>query len=376
MEPSETTDATTASSTVIPAAGGGAFAPLTFADGLTFPFLFDSGSQFSLLSTNKLSDLEIKTPMTKSRLCLFGVDGSQLRVLGKARLKVLFVDEEFELEFVILKEKDVAIIGLIDMEKMKITIDAAEKEIRTDHNSHAFSEEKAPISKVTETKPNFFLISDELLPSRSHKLVKGRIEGELPRTEHCIIDPTYASKRYGLILPAYIASTEREISFLIHNCLAHALRIRKGATIGHVSEAEIIKEETVVDMDPDEGDEEHPPDRHPLDKVDLKHLKGEELRKMENQLLKHQTAFSRHALDIGKCPVRAPRVHLKEGVTQSIEPPRRYNTNQMAELIKQTNEYASIGVIEPRENNPSFLSVKNRPHIRFKGTLSKILHRS
>ena len=28
----------------------------------------------------------------------------------------------------------------------------------------------------------------------------------------------------------------------------------------------------------------------------------------------------------------------------------------MAELIKQTNEYASIGVIEPSENNPSFLS--------------------
>ena len=36
--------------------------------------------------------------------------------------------------------------------------------------------------------------------------------------------------------------------------------------------------------------------------------------------------------------------------------PRRYNTGQMAELIKQTNEYASIGVIEPSENNSSFLS--------------------
>ena len=109
-------------------------------------------------------------------------------------------------------------------------------------------------------------------------------------------------------------------------------------------------------MEPDDGNEEHPPDRHPLDKIDLTHLKGEELKKMENLLLKHQTAFSRHALDIGKCPLKAPRVHLKEGVTRSIEPPRRYNTNQLQELIKQTNEFNSIGVIEPSKNNPSFLS--------------------
>ena len=73
--------------------------------------------------------------------------------------------------------------------------------------------------------------------------------------------------------------------------------------MGHVSGAEIIEEEPVVDMDPDEGDDEHPPDRHPLDKIDLKHLEGEELAKMKKLLLKHHTAFSRHALDIGRCPV-------------------------------------------------------------------------
>ena len=240
-EPSTQQDATTASSTVVAAAGGGAFAPLTFADGLNISFLFDSGSNHSLLSINKLETLELKTPMTKSKLSLFGVDGSQLHVLGKAQLKVLFIDEEFEIDFVILKEKDVAIVGLIDMERMKITIDAAEKEIRTERNKHAFSEERATISKVTEKKPNFFLTADELLPSRSHKLVKGRIEGKLPETEHCIIDATYAQKRYGLILPAYIAKTEREISFLIHNSLSHAIRIKKGATIGHVSEAELVE---------------------------------------------------------------------------------------------------------------------------------------
>ena len=90
--------------------------------------------------------------------------------------------------------------------------------------------------------------------------------------------------------------------------------------------------------------------------MDLKHLKGKELAKMEALLLKHHTAFSRHELDIGKCPVQAPRVKLKAGETPSREPPRRYNTGQMEELIKQTNKYASIGVIEPSENNPSFLS--------------------
>ena len=98
-------------------------------------------------------------------------------------------------------------------------------------------EMKASISKVIETKPNFFLISDELLPSRSHKLVKGRVDGALAKTDHCIIDPSYASKRYGLILPSYIVPTEREISFLIHNCLQHALRLRKGATMGRRTSA-------------------------------------------------------------------------------------------------------------------------------------------
>ena len=355
MEPSTKQDAETASSTVA-AVGGGAFAPLTFADGLEVLFLFDSGSNYSLLSVERLETLNVNTPLTKTKLSLFGVDGTQLHVLGKARLKILFVDEEFEVDFVILKEKDIAIVGLEDMQRMKINIDAAERKIRTERNYHAFSEARETISQVTERKPNFFLTADELLPSRSHKLVKGRIEGNLPVTEHCIIDATYAQKRYGLILPPYIAKTEKEISFLIHNSLPHAIRLKRGATIGHVSEAELVKEETVVDMDPDEGDEEHPPDRHPLDKIDLTHLQGEELRKMEKLLLKHQTAFSRHPLDIGKCPVKAPRIKLKEGVTQSIEPPRRYNANQLQELIKQTNEFNSIGVIEPSTENPNFLS--------------------
>ena len=75
-----------------------------------------------------------------------------------------------------------------------------------------------------------------------------------------------------------------------------------------------MEEELIVDMDPDEGHDEHPPDRHPLDKIDLTHLKGDELAKMEALLLKHHTAFSCHELDIGKCPVRAPRVRLKAGV--------------------------------------------------------------
>ena len=345
-------DTTTVSSTV-GSVGGGAFAPVSFPDGTNIPFLFDSGSDFTLLSLEHFNKLKIGRPMLKRcGLSLYGVDGSPLTVLGRISLDIIFIGEKHQIEVVILKEKNISIMGLDMMARLHIMIDTASQLINTPYNSTPFVNKNAAVSNVTEQKPNLFLLTDELLPPRSHKVVSGRVEGTLPSTTYCMIDPQYCSNRYGLILPTCLTPTGRQVAFVIHNNLPHALRLKKGATIGHVSNAVVDEPEVVVDMDPDEGDDDHPPDRHPLDKVDLTHLHGEQLEKMEALLLKHQSVFSRHDQDIGKCPLKAPRLKLKEGAVPIRQAPRRYGPGQMEEMLKQTKEYLEIGMIEPAPDSP------------------------
>ena len=113
------------------------------------------------------------------------------------------------------------------------------------------------------------------------------------------------------------------------------LKLKRNATLGRVDGADLIEPKIVVDMDPEDGDPDNPVDNHPLDKVDLSHLEGDELLEMQNLLRKHGSAFSRDEKDLGKCPIRAPRLKLKDGAKPIRQPARRYNVGAMEEMIIQ-----------------------------------------
>ena len=67
-----------------------------------------------------------KPKLIHSWLSLYGVDGSPLTVLGKTKLLVKFVDEEQHVDIILLKDENVAILGMNEMAKMKITINTAD----------------------------------------------------------------------------------------------------------------------------------------------------------------------------------------------------------------------------------------------------------
>ena len=288
-----------------------------------------------------------KPKLTHSRLNLHGVDGSPLTVLGKTKLLVKFVDEEQHVDIILLKDENVAILGMNEMAKMKITINTADGTVSTGKNEMKFVNKLCTVSKVVEEKPNYFLMNDELLPPRSHKIVYGRVVGDLPTTPNCLVNAERGQMRYGIIMPNCLAPTARQVPLMVYNNLSHALKLKRNATLGRVDGADLIEPEIVVDMDPEDGDPDNPVDNHPLDKVDLSHLEGDELLEMQNLLRKHGSAFSRDEKDLGKCPIRAPRLKLKDGAKPIRQPARRYNVGAMEEMIKQTRELEEQGILEP-----------------------------
>ena len=244
-----------------------------------------------------------KPKLTRCHLDLYGVDGSPLRVLGKTTLKVLFVDEEHNVALIILRDENVAILGMDEMAKMCVKINTAEGTVSTERNTMKFVNKTTKINNVTEEKPNFFLCNDELLPPRSHKVVYGRVEGELPSSPNCLVNAERGQMRYGIIMPTCIAPTARQVPLMVYNNLAHALKLKKNAALGRVDGASLIEPQVVVDMDPEDGDPNNPVNNHPLDKVNLSHLEGDKLLEMQNLLRKHGAAFSRSERDLGKCPI-------------------------------------------------------------------------
>ena len=277
-------------------------------------FLFDTGSEVNLL--NKIDYEMIIKDIQGKKLCkynktLCGVNGIELKIEGKVKMQVEFCKQLHELTFIILDEKDVAIIGMAGMEKMKVIIDAEKRTIQSNETKLIFKAKKAEVSTVKEEKPNLFLANDAIIPAKKRRIVNGIVKGMLPTTKESLVDLTYSSKRYGLILPDQVVNTGESIPIAIFNCNDYPIRLKRNSTMGTVSEV-VIEEENVVTMASDEG-KEIPPDNHPLNLVKLDHLNDEQRSKMETLLLKHHEVFSRHKYDIGKCPVQSHPIKMKEG---------------------------------------------------------------
>ena len=135
----------------------GPFAPIHFQTN-TREFLFDTGSEVNLLSAENYKELTEDWDLKKLKkysknLC--SVNGQELKVFGRVNIEIEFLKQNHGMEFVILDEQEVAIIGMNGMEQMKVVIDTENKVIRTNDNQIEFDKGKIRISAIKETKPNF-----------------------------------------------------------------------------------------------------------------------------------------------------------------------------------------------------------------------------
>ena len=323
------------------------FAPIKFGT-REIKCLFDTGSEVNLLDSKSYQNLTQDYKLGKIRKynqTLYSVNGQELKIEGKVELEICFMDKEHKLEFVILDEEETAIIGMGGMQAMELIIDTSKRLLKSNGKELPFKRKKMVISSVKEDKNNLFLIKDEIIPARKHKIVEAVIKGEKPKTTDCLVNLNYASKRYGLILPDQVVKTGETISIVIHNTLEYPVQLKGNATLGIALEI-TIDESEMITMASDEGNDEIPPDNHPLDKVNLEHLDENKKKKMEKLLSKHHQVFSRHKWDIGKCPIQSQPIKMKPDAKAVREPPRKYNAEQMEELTKQVKQMSEIGLIE------------------------------
>ena len=208
------------------------FAPIKMNNDKSIDVLFNTGSDSSLLSIDILEALGIEYTMEKCDEVLQGVEGTPLQIMGTTVLRTTFNNQTKNIRFTVLKDKDVAILGL---------------------------------------RANVFLANCEVIPARGHKIVYGYVKGPLPDTKECLLEIDYASSRYGLTLPPVVCETNQDIPIYIYNCLSHPLKLKKNAKLGSVSPTTV--DETDLMVMEQEGDSGvQPVDDHPLPLVDISHL--------------------------------------------------------------------------------------------------------
>ena len=207
---------------------------------------------------------------------------------------------------------------------------------------------------VDEEKKNVKLLDDVVIPANSHVIAFAKIIENIPKTEYTMLEAGFAERRYGIHIPPTIVTTDKNIPVCVYNNDSHPIKLRKGASIGTAAPASLdhLEQQNLVTMESDESPHGASPDGHPLPLIDLTHLEGDEKSQVEKLLLKYHAVFARNEDDIGRCPLTAPPVRMKEGGKIVCEPPRRYNNNQMQELIKQTGEMERKGIIKKSYNSP------------------------
>ena len=329
--------------TVSAVLNGKPYAPVIISNEKPINVLFDTGSESSLLSIDSLKSLDVAFTIEQCNDMLHGVEGTELKILGSTVLYTTFNGLTKRVRYTLLSNKDVAIFGLRAMNQFQVLIDTERSVLCCNGQEQPFQRRLGKISNVQDST-NLFLSDCEIIPASGHKIVFGYVRGPLPDSKECILDLSYAANRYGLTLPPVVCETDDTIPVYIYNCLPHPLKIKKNAKLGSVS-ATVVDQTDMMIMENEGAGGNDPVDNHPLPLVDLSHLDAARAKQMGDILVAHQGLFSRSELDVGHCTVRAPKIHLKPGVTPICEPLRKYNQKQVAALTSQVAELEKQNVI-------------------------------
>ena len=319
------------------------------------PFLFDTGSNESIISADILTNADIVYQLRPIHIKLEGIAGGGLNILGVAELPCTIHNVQKYVDFLVVQEADIAIFGLNNMRSFNLLIDIAKGTFWSNgqETTYALSKGSGSLNQspvfyiATKSECNIKLINDEIILARGHKIVFGEIFKNIPKTEFCLLELDYAQQRYGSLMPACVTNTDTVVPFSIMNNFDRPVRFRKGALMGVASDTELQTNEDVIDLLSD-ADTDGSPDGHPIDKMPkLDYLEKDKREEVENLCKKYHTCFSRGETDIGKCALGPQRLPLKEDYKVVRDPPRRYNVEQMRAIDAHVDIMRRAGTIEP-----------------------------
>ena len=320
----------------------------------TILFLFDTGSPVEILSLDTLNESNLQnTNIKPSVQNLHGLTGQAINIIGELEIPVIFNDERKLINFVIVKEPNIAIFGMKGMQAFGMKIDLDRKLLLSNGHAQKFAITKCEMSKpcgvyYTEEKGNncnVFLMYTEIIPPASTKLVQCYIKGPLPATENVMLEYDYAKLKTGCIIATCIMKTQELVYASVHNMGELPCKLKKDSKMGYASGCDLSHLKESVDLLSDENLPESI-DNHPLQLTDLNHLPDDKRKQLEIILRRYHCVWARHDLDIGKHNAPPVRLPLKPDHKVVREAPRRYNAAQRAELERQVAEMLETDVIE------------------------------
>jgi hypothetical protein len=132
------------------------------------------------------------------------------------------------------------------------------------------------------------------------------------------------------------------VPIVVHNPYPHAVTLRKSTHMGHAQEADCTADNEQV-LSADDGP---PSDDHPLDKVDLSHLSGEQLEQAQQVLRTHHKVIARHDDDVGLTKLLKHDIELLPGTKPQADAQRTMPLHKREIAKEVIGKMERQGIIE------------------------------
>ena len=317
--------------------------------------LIDTGAQKSVLSIDtyeeicKTQNVELLTETGK--LCSF--DGTDVPILGQVILPLKFGSQTFDVEFLVTKCQDEAILGMpfmcqtsacIDCGQMKLTIDG--------ENIPLYDQNKRPVLSLVRLLHTITLDpKQEYLTSGTIKL-RGR-----PCTEAAVLPSVRLTSRYCVLVGRTLVSTNlnnNRVAVRLFNPGDKSITIPKGSIVGRLERVDILENNEKSDSSKinrvivrDHTVPEHLADLFDRSALDLS---SEQLGSLAQLLNNYGDVFSKTSQDIGRTDLVKHDIILKDQTPIKIPP--RYMQKEKQEDADEQIEAALEQGIASRSDSP------------------------
>ena len=350
----------------------GPFLPVTVNQQLV-KVMIDTGAGCSCVSLGIAKKLGLND-IEPSELQITGAGGGNLQTTGVLRIPVTICELTKTINFYVLKEDDIFILGLKDMKKFEITVDSGSDGILCNGFFQNYKIQEGPAGEPVTVSPlsaradcNIFLNETVVCEPNCDTIVYGEIRGELSKNldpyanESCestegeaecfLCTFDYANGRYGLLCPKTVVKKARYIPILIRNWYETPVKVFKDSAWGIASTCEVMEDDNAMVMT-DNVNEEVSPDNHPVDKVDLGHLDEEERSLVEDMLRRKHRAFARGKNDLGKVDSFKVHIELKDKNDVIKDGPRKYSPDKCEAIKEHVDRMLELGVVRQTTTSP------------------------
>ena len=281
---------------------------------------------------------------------MYGVGNGLVRLVGSATVPLTIGQTTRTVSFEISPDiSDFAFFGLPEQERWGFMADHDRRRINFagDVVPYYVTKEEAghdrsflaPV-RETETAPKVVLEETIVVPPSSGGegfLTRGKVKGTKIEGD-VVFEPTGLKERYGMTGPRIIQRMDADgrVSVIVGNPFPVAIKLFRGAHVGHIFEAQ-VEEETAPKVMGD--DESTSPDSHPLDRIDLSNegrgpgWTAARQEKVKEMLRRRYKAFSRGDHDVGHTSWQEFRIDLKPECPGPVADAQRGYPRHKKEII-------------------------------------------